>query len=91
MEGTTTGSMAGLGGSVHVVPPMEFAPGYVAAQAGTIREAVGVPVFVAGRINQPQIAEQILQSGQADMCGMTRAMIADEAMPNKAAAWAHSR
>jgi len=80
----TTGSMAGLGGSIHVVPPMEVKPGYVAPQAGTLREAVDLPVFVAGRINQPQIAEQVLASGLADMCGMTRAMISDPDMPNKA-------
>jgi hypothetical protein len=44
----------------------------------------GLPVFVAGRINQPQIAEEILAAGMADMCGMTRAMISDPEMPNKA-------
>ena len=82
----TTGSMAGLGGSIHVVPPMEVATGYVAPQAGTLRAAVGLPVFVAGRINQPQIAEQILSDGLADMCGMTRAMISDPDMANKARA-----
>ncbi|MEQ1614788.1 MAG: FAD-dependent oxidoreductase, partial [Hyphomicrobiaceae bacterium] len=78
--------MAGLGGSIHVVPPMEVATGYVAPQAGTLRAAVGLPVFVAGRINQPQIAEQILIDGHADMCGMTRAMISDPEMANKAKA-----
>jgi pyruvate/2-oxoglutarate dehydrogenase complex dihydrolipoamide dehydrogenase (E3) component len=41
-------------------------------------------VFVAGRINQPQEAEAILASAQADVCGMTRAMICDPEMPNKA-------
>jgi NADPH-dependent 2,4-dienoyl-CoA reductase/sulfur reductase-like enzyme len=83
---TTLGSMAGLGGSVHVVPPMEIPHGYVAPKAGAIRAAIGIPVFVAGRINQPQQAERILAAGQADMCGMTRAMIADPEMPNKARA-----
>ena len=80
----TTGSMAGLGGSIHVVPPMQVKTAYVAPQAGTLRAAVGIPVFVAGRINQPQIAEQVLASGLADMCGMTRAMISDPEMANKA-------
>lgn len=83
---TTIGSMAGPGGSIHVVPPMSIAPGYVAPQAGTIRSAIDVPVFVAGRINQPQIAEEILSKGLADMCGMTRAMISDPDMAVKAAA-----
>ena len=81
---TTIGSMAGLGGSIHVVPPMEVAHAYVAPRAGAIRSAVRVPVFVAGRINQPQIAEAVLAAGQADMCGMTRALISDPDMPVKA-------
>ena len=40
-----------------------------------------VPVLVAGRINQPQEAEQIIAAGQADACVMTRAMICDPEMP----------
>lgn len=79
----TMGSMAGLGSSVHVVPPMELAPAYVAPEAGRIRAAVAVPVLVAGRINQPQIAEQVLARGQADMCAMTRALITDPDLPRK--------
>ncbi len=80
----TVGSMAGLGGSIHVVPPMEMTPGYTAGAAALLKAQVGVPVFVAGRINQPHLAEQILAAGQADMCGMTRALIADPGMPAKA-------
>jgi 2,4-dienoyl-CoA reductase-like NADH-dependent reductase (Old Yellow Enzyme family) len=80
----TTGSMMGLAGSVHVVPPMGIGHGYVAPQAGAIKARFGKSIFVAGRINQPQIAEQILSQGQADMCGMTRAMISDAEMPDKA-------
>jgi 2,4-dienoyl-CoA reductase-like NADH-dependent reductase (Old Yellow Enzyme family) len=80
------GSSATLGGSVHIVPPMNIDPGYVAPFAQAVKERVDMPVFVAGRINQPQKAEAIIASGQADMCGMTRAMIADPEMANKAAA-----
>jgi len=82
----TVGSMSGLGGSIHVVPPMQVPVGYVAPQAGSLRAALPVPVLVAGRINEPQIAERILSSGLADMCGMTRAMISDPEMANKARA-----
>lgn len=80
------GSMAGLSGSVHVVPPMMVEHGYTAPLSETIKHVTDKPVFVAGRINQPQLAEQILGLGQADMCGMTRALIADPEMPNKVAA-----
>lgn len=80
----TAGTSAGLAGSTHIVPPMTSESGYTAPLAADVRAKVAVPVFVAGRINQPQIAEQVLATGQADMCGMTRAMIADPLMPQKA-------
>ncbi len=82
----TAGTSAGLAGSVHIVPPMAIETAYTAPLASTIRAQMDIPIFVAGRINQPQIAEEVLASGQADMCGMTRAMIADPQMPAKAAA-----
>ena len=80
------GTSATASGAAHIVPSMANAHGYVAPFAQKVKQATGKPVFVAGRINQPQIAEQVLASGAADMCGMTRAMIADPEMPNKARA-----
>ena len=79
------GSSASVAGAIHIVPPMAIQTGYVAPFAAAVRAIVDKPVFVAGRINQPQIAEQVLESGQADMCGMTRAMICDPEMPAKTA------
>ena len=79
------GSSATTGGAVHIVPSMRIETGYVAPFAATVKAAVSQPIFVAGRINQPQIAEQVIASGQADMCGMTRAMICDPEMAGKAA------
>lgn len=81
----TLGTSASLGGAIHIAPPMAFKTSYVAPYAATVRQRVGIPVFVAGRINQPQEAEAIVASGSADVCGMTRAMICDPDMPNKAA------
>lgn len=78
------GTSATASGAAHIVPSMANAHGYVAPFAQKVKQMTGKPVFVAGRINQPQIAEQVLASGAADMCGMTRAMIADPEMPNKA-------
>ncbi|QGX97013.1 oxidoreductase [Roseovarius faecimaris] len=80
----TAGTSSSLAGSTHIVPPMAYGAAYTAPLAAAIRAQVDLPVFVAGRINQPQIAESVLSSGQADMCGMTRAMIADPLMPQKA-------
>ncbi len=78
------GTSASLGASVHIVPPMGLPIAYVASQSETVRKAVDIPVIVTGRINQPQVAEQLIVQGQADLCGMTRAMICDADMANKA-------
>ena len=78
------GSSATLGASVHITPAMGFDSAYVAPLSQTVRERVEKPVVVTGRINQPQVAEQVIAAGQADLCGMTRAMICDPEMPNKA-------
>ncbi|MHB1220223.1 MAG: oxidoreductase [Alphaproteobacteria bacterium] len=82
----TVGSTSTLAGAVHIVPPMSLDQGYVAPVAGGVRAELGKPVFVAGRINRPDVAERILASGQADMCAMTRGMIADPEIANKSRA-----
>jgi len=82
------GTSATASGAAHIVPSMANAHGYVAPFARKVKQATGAAIFVAGRINQPQIAEEVLASGAADMCGMTRAMICDPEMANKARAGA---
>lgn len=82
----TTGTSATLAGSDHIAPEMEISNGYLAPAAGALRARVSVPVVVSGRINQPQEAERIVASGQADACVMTRALICDPEMPQLAAA-----
>ena len=73
-------------GWIEVVPPMAIEPGHVAACAGTLRQHLSLPVLVAGRINQPHLAEDIIASGQADMIGLVRGMIADPMFAAKAEA-----
>ncbi len=80
------GSIARPDGHVHVYPTMAFEAGYVAPLSAAVKAAIGKPVFVAGRINDPSLAERILATGQADLTGMTRAMICDPEMPAKAQA-----
>lgn len=78
------GSSATLGASVHITPPMGVEAAYVAPLSEVVRSRVTKPVIVTGRINQPQQAERIVATGQADLCGMTRALICDAQMPDKA-------
>lgn len=77
------GTSASLGGAIHIVPPMAIAAAYLANEAATFKASLSIPLFVTGRINQPQEAELILARGQADVCGMTRALICDPLMPAK--------
>ncbi|WP_370616835.1 NADPH-dependent 2,4-dienoyl-CoA reductase [Mumia sp. Pv 4-285] len=53
---------------------------------GKLRPEVGIPVIASNRINTPEVAEQILADGQADMVSMARPLLADAAFVNKAAA-----
>ncbi|MGE0006993.1 MAG: FAD-dependent oxidoreductase [Parvibaculaceae bacterium] len=82
------GTSASQGGAIHIVPPMLIENAYVAPYARKLKQSIGKPVFVAGRINQPHEAERVIAEGAADMCGMTRAMICDPQMANKAKAGA---
>src|SRR3954451_7140324 len=52
--------------------------------AASIKAVVHVPVIAVGRINDPAVAERVLAEGQADLCVMTRALIADPDLPAKA-------
>ena len=76
------GTSASLGGSVHIVPPMGIDNAYIAPFSRRVKAVTQLPVIATGRINQPQEAEQLIARGDADLCGMTRALICD---PNMAA------
>jgi NADPH-dependent 2,4-dienoyl-CoA reductase/sulfur reductase-like enzyme len=45
--------------------------------AARIREAIGLPVIVAGRIRSPAIAREALVAGQTDLIGLGRPFLAD--------------
>ncbi len=57
---------------------------YTVPLSSGIRSVISLPVFCTNRINDPHLAEKILEQGQADMIGMVRALICDPELPNKA-------
>jgi 2,4-dienoyl-CoA reductase-like NADH-dependent reductase (Old Yellow Enzyme family) len=66
-------------------PPMGLEPAPYASVAGLIRKAIpGMPVIHGTRIHTPELAEEVLARGDADMIGMCRALIADPHLPRKA-------
>lgn len=68
----------------RILPCLGTQPGLNVPAAAAVKEAVDVPVMVVGRINDPQLAEDILVKGYADMVVMGRALLADPELPNKA-------
>jgi len=52
--------------------------------ARAVKEAVNVPVIATGRINDPILADRLIEDGVTDFAGMGRALIADPELPNKA-------
>jgi len=63
--------------SKYCIQTPSFPRGCLAAQAKPIKEAIAIPVFVAGRIVEPQDAEAVLASGSADFISLGRALYAD--------------
>ncbi|MDP6173784.1 MAG: NADPH-dependent 2,4-dienoyl-CoA reductase, partial [Rhodospirillales bacterium] len=51
-----------------------------------LRGAVGLPVVTSNRINTPELAEEVLARGDADMVSMARPFLADSQLVAKAAA-----
>jgi len=50
------------------------------------RKELSIPVITSNRINTPEVAEEVLQRGDADMVSMARPFLADPDFVNKAAA-----
>lgn len=73
------GSYAGLRGGANLpyVAPAFVAQGPNLAVTAAIKRAVEIPVIVAGRMVDFDLAEKAVAEGQADMVGMVRALIAD--------------
>jgi 2,4-dienoyl-CoA reductase (NADPH2) len=60
--------------------------GAFAGATRRLKQAVRIPVVASNRINAPEVAEDILARGDADMVSLARAMLADPAFAAKAKA-----
>lgn len=69
-----------------ICQPMFMKQACLVESAAKIKAAIDVPVMVVGRINDPFIAEEILQENKADLICMGRGLLADPELPKKAQA-----
>ncbi len=81
--------MIGVSGGAYgsypvIVPPYDQPRGCNVPLAAAIKEVVNVPVAVAGRLDDPFIADEVLMSGKADVIAVARGLLADPELPNKA-------
>jgi len=63
--------------SKYCIQPPSFPRGVLAPYAKPIKQAVGIPCFVAGRIVDPADGEAVLASASADFISLGRALYAD--------------
>ncbi|MFC2059211.1 hypothetical protein ACFLTS_06225 [Chloroflexota bacterium] len=66
------------------IKPMDVPYGFMVHLAEGIKKVVNIPVIAVGRIT-PEIAEEALEQGKADIVAIGRGLIADPELPNKAA------
>ena len=60
-------------------------PGYQVRFAETIRREVGIPTAAVGLISSPEMAEEIVANGRADLVVLGRALLFDPHWPLHAA------
>jgi 2,4-dienoyl-CoA reductase-like NADH-dependent reductase (Old Yellow Enzyme family) len=65
------------GGIAMQTQKITIGPGYQVPFAAAVKRAVGIPVRAVGLITEPQQAEDILASDQADMIALARAFLND--------------
>ncbi len=66
-----------------VTPTKHQAMGTFVYLAEPIKKAVKIPVIAVGKINTPEVAESILEKGQADLVAIGRQLITDPYWPLK--------
>ncbi|HMK67423.1 MAG TPA: FAD-dependent oxidoreductase [Stellaceae bacterium] len=67
-----------------MTPSLYYSPLTFRDYAKAVRQTIGIPVIYAGRVVTPAQAESLLVDDTADLVAMTRALISDPDLPEKA-------
>ena len=65
------------------IPPAAIEQGFFRPLNRALKQQSSLPIIAFGRIKQPDMAERMLELGEADLIGMARALIADPELPRK--------
>lgn len=64
-------------------PPGYQEHGCMADMAAMVKKVVNIPVIAVGRLEVPELAERVIDSGEADMVALGRGLLADAYWPVK--------
>jgi 2,4-dienoyl-CoA reductase-like NADH-dependent reductase (Old Yellow Enzyme family)/thioredoxin reductase len=67
-----------------ICQPMFMEKACLVDSASQVKRALDIPVMAVGRINDPLIANEIIEQDKADLVCIGRGLLADPEMPNKA-------
>jgi 2,4-dienoyl-CoA reductase-like NADH-dependent reductase (Old Yellow Enzyme family)/thioredoxin reductase len=70
-------------GQVITAPPY-YPMGFLSPLSEAVKKEVSIPVGVVGRIHTPELAEELLRQGKADLIAVGRGLIADPDWAKKA-------
>ena len=70
-------------GNKYEVPPIDLPRGFNIENAARIRRETGMVTIGVGRLNEPGIAERVLEEDKVDLVVMGRAQLADPEFVNK--------
>lgn len=69
--------------NMYEIPPLDIPKGFNIDNAAKIRKETGMLTIGVGRLNEPDIAEKVLEEDKVDMVVMGRAQYADPEFVNK--------
>jgi 2,4-dienoyl-CoA reductase-like NADH-dependent reductase (Old Yellow Enzyme family)/thioredoxin reductase len=80
----TAGTNYDLKSAASIIPSHYHRPGQFSGLAARVKSVTALPVIGSGRINTPELADQLVRDGRMDLVGMARELIADASLPTKA-------
>ena len=71
------GHYRSLPSAARMIPPMQYPDATFLSYAADIKKEVAVPVIAVGRLGDPKIAQDAIQSGKADFVALGRTLISE--------------
>lgn len=80
------GHYRSLPSAERMIPPMKYPGGCFVPFAERLKNTVDVPVIVVGRLGDPSVAADVVETGKADFIALGRPLLADPEWLSKSAA-----